>query len=140
MSKFSRKNRKRMTKVVAMTILLALLYLALTGRIKVLTNILDNSSDPWEVARSRVRIGDNRKDALIALSDAWFHSECESETKIRDLFFYGSHDPEQVQVVIVNSQKEDGNRTVIFVGSVENYMLHLYNDCIPIPLEAFNEP
>jgi hypothetical protein len=111
MSKFIMKNLKKITKATVMTILLVLLYLVLAGRIKISTDILGSSSNPWAVARSRVRIGDDREDALIALSDAWFHSECESGTKILDLFFYGPHDPERVQVVAINSQKEDGNRT-----------------------------
>lgn len=104
--------------------------------------LLPTNPDPWmEMARSRVRIGDKRDDALQALSDAWFHTECRvvNSTTIRDLFFYGPHDRDRVEVVLVVSREKNDRTIVTFIGGVENYMLHLYNYCIPPVSQAFKE-
>ena len=101
------------------------------------------ATDPVSVAQSRVRIEDTRDEAVQALSDAWFRSECTfpNSTVIWDLFFYGPKDLEQVKVVVVHSDVADGDGTlkVTFVGGVESYMLHLYDMCEPSPLQAFGE-
>lgn len=101
-----------------------------------------NPSEAIETARSRVSIGESREDMLIVLSDAWFHSECkltESDI-IEDLFFYGPREVDEVQVIIIRSTNENSGPSIVnFIGTVENYMLHLYDYCTPSPMEAFNE-
>jgi len=94
-----------------------------------------------EMAWSRVQIGDGRNDAVQALSDAWFHTECRyiGSTTIRDLFFYGSHNRDDVKIVLVVSEEVNNTTLVVFVGGVENYMLHLYDYCTPPPSQAFGE-
>ncbi|HRQ42545.1 MAG TPA: hypothetical protein PLD25_31910, partial [Chloroflexota bacterium] len=118
-------------------------YGILVGRIFISDNsTIQDAVDAGTIARSKVRIGDSRGAALLALSDSWFHSSCQytDTSLIRDLFFYGSHNPDEVQVVIIRSQKNNGVAIVDFVGTIENYMLHLYDDCVPLPASAFNEP
>jgi hypothetical protein len=95
--------------------------------------------DPATVAQSRVQIGDERKKAVEALSDAWFHTECEHPIAA-DLFFYGSRNRDRVKIVVVESEVADeGKQLVSFVGTTENYMLHLYEDCVPPPSTAFGD-
>ena len=93
-----------------------------------------------EIARSRVQIGDNRDQAVDALSDAWFHTECRYPNGvIIDLFFYGPQDRDKVEVISVKSEETENNDSqVVFVGQVESYMLHLYDECVPSPSEAFD--
>jgi len=94
-----------------------------------------------ETAKSRVLIGSRREDALQALSDAWFHTECIDPNDVavaEDLFFYGPHNPDGVTIIhVMYREDENGNPLVAFVGQVENYMLHLYEHCNPPPYEAF---
>jgi hypothetical protein len=100
-----------------------------------------NPDQILEMARSRVHIGDERTNAIQGLSDAWFHTECRSpdSTTIRDLFFYGPHNRDDVIVVLVVSKEVDNKTLVVFVGCEENYMLHLYDDCTPSVSRAFEE-
>jgi len=95
-----------------------------------------------EKARSRVQIGDNRSNAIRALSDAWYRSECYTPESnvVRDLFFYGPHDQDGVTVILVTSEGSyNEHEKVVFIGRLENYMLHLYEDCDPPPSHAFCE-
>lgn len=94
-----------------------------------------------EMARSRVQIGDERNSAIETLSDAWFHTECKraGSTVVQDLFFYGPHDRDQVKIVLVESKMIDNETSVVFVGLVENYMLHLYDYCTPPLPQVFSE-
>lgn len=96
--------------------------------------------DPYlEMARSRVQIGDRRDDAVRALSDAWFHTECRIDdgATIRDMFFYSPRDRDRVRIVLVVSKETNGTASVAFVGLEESYMLHLHDQCTPSILEAF---
>ena len=138
-SKMKSKNLIWAIVVLVLILVFGLSYGLLTGRILLPDN--NSYTDHVSVAISRVEIGTSREDAIFALSDAWFHSECMPVTsgQILDLFFYGSHDPDEVIVVVVRSQENDGTTPVEFVGSIENYMLHLYDHCIPLPESAFNE-
>src|SRR5690349_21342413 len=82
-------------------------------------------------ARARVKVGDERAQAIQALSDAWYHGVCEHGDKfVEDLFFYGHKNIKQVTVVLVMSRTQDGKKIVDFVGSPENNELHLY-ECLP---------
>ena len=97
--------------------------------------------DPVMIAQLCVQIGDERDDAILALSDAWFHTECKyaSSTEIEDLFFYGHKTLDGVRVVVIQSNLDDARQVVTFVGSIESYILHLYNHCTPHPIQAFGE-
>jgi hypothetical protein len=94
-----------------------------------------------EMAKTRVSVGDSRDSALTSLSDAWFHTECRLTPTgpIDDLFFYGSNEPDAVEVVVLTSHDENGVLAVTFVGMIENYMLHLYDHCVPLPASAFSD-
>lgn len=132
--------------VCLLLILLVLIggtYGLLTGRLPFARDNLAHNRPETAVekAKAKVRVGDSRDRALSSLSDAWFHSECRLTVTgpIDDLFFYGPNDPNEVQVVLVQSQEDSGVFTVTFVGMIENYMLHLYDHCIPLPTSAFTD-
>lgn len=142
--------RTSRTKRIGFSLILILLLIAcgtyglLTGRLPFAIEG-STSSGPEkavEIAKARISVGQNRDSALSSLSDAWFHSECRlTDTgPIDDLFFYGSNKADEVQVVFVKSQEVNGVLTVTFVGMIENYMLHSYDHCVPLPTSAFAEP
>jgi hypothetical protein len=126
--------------IVLLFFVAAGVYALSTGRLP-LSNVLPerNPENVLDLARSRVQVGDDRDSAISSLSDAWFHAECPSTDRglDDDLFFYGPHDPSTVRIVIVRSRRDGKVATVEFVGTVENYMLHLYDHCIPLPTSAF---
>lgn len=104
------------------------------------------ATDPVARAQSHVQIGSRRDEAVQILSDAWFHSECRhpstefTDEWIEDLFFYGPRDRDRVVIVVVRSETVvNGELEVVLVGSVEGYMLHLYDQCEPNPLQPFGE-
>lgn len=134
---------------ISVCLLLILFFLAgstyglLTGRLPFARGNLGQNGPETAVekAKARVSVGDSRDSALSSLSDAWFHSECHLTvtSPIEDLFFYGPKNPDGVQVVFVQSQEDNGVFIVTFVGMIENYMLHLYDHCVPSPTGAFAE-
>lgn len=94
-----------------------------------------------EMARSRVRIGDERDEAVQALSDAWYHADCRySDGSGEDLFFYGPRNRDEVNVVLIHSKVVDRKAIVDFIGGVENYMLHLYEHCVPLHIFDGGKP
>ena len=105
-------------------------------------SVLPNDEDPILMgARARVTLGDERGQVLETLSDAWYHSECSyPDGSFDDLLFYGPRAPDESTIVLVRSQLKNGKTVVHFVGLVEDYMLHLYERCIPPPMKAFNMP
>lgn len=128
--------------LVLLLFIAAGVYALLTGRLP-LPNIIPerNPQNMLDMARSRVKVGDNRESAISSFSDAWFHAECRSTNRglDDDLFFYGPRDPDKVRIIIVRSEKDGEVATVAFVGTVENYMLHLYEHCVPLPTSAFTD-
>ncbi len=127
--------------IIVLVLLTGLVYGILTGRLFASNNNSDSPDSAITLAKSRVHSGDSRESALLALSDAWFHAECMTvyTDSIEDLFFYGSKNPDKVQVIIITSQKNGEGATVSSVNTIENYMLHLYDHCTPLPTSAFNE-
>lgn len=118
-------------------------YGLLTGRFYFPIDVTGSEPEDFvTLAKNRVPIGTNRVDALESLSDSWFHTRCQltNEHPILDLFYYGSHDSERVEIILIESIESNGNQTVKFVGSLENYMLHLYDYCLPDPTSAFTNP
>lgn len=142
------KQIMKNTRAGQFIILVILLFIAfgvyalLTGRLP-LPDLISGRSPQniLDMARSRVKVGDNRESAIASFSDAWFHAECRSTDKglDDDLFFYGSRDPDKVRIIIVRSEGDAEVATVVFVGTVENYMLHLYDHCVPLPTSAFTD-
>jgi hypothetical protein len=138
-----RRNRAgQFTILVLLFLVAAGVYALLTGRLS-LPDVSPerNPQNVLDMARSRVEVGDNRDSAISSFSDAWFHTECRSTDRglDDDLFFYGPHDPDTVRIVIVRSEKDGEVATVAFVGTIENYMLHLYDHCVPLPTSAFTD-
>jgi hypothetical protein len=77
----------------------------------------------YEAILSRVHEGDERQQALPALSDAWYHSECRYGDIVEDMFFYGPKHPDKVTIVSVLSEPHDGQFRVYLVGTYESYFL-----------------
>ncbi len=85
------------------------------------------------IAKSRIQVGDERGQALGALSDAWFHSECNYlDGAVDDLFMYGTRNPESVTVVVVTSELSEGKLLVTFVGSLDGDVALTMDDPTPI--------
>jgi hypothetical protein len=102
-------------------------------------SVFPNSEDSYLAsARQHVALGDERHEAIKALSDSWYHSACAyPDGSFDDLFFYGPQELDKVRIVAVHSRLESGRTSVHFVGLIESYMIHLYARCIPSPAEAF---
>lgn len=134
------QNKKALRAyVIVLAIVVALLLVLLSLEVYPLQS---NLEDPlMDMVQSRVQIGDSRKSAIQRFSDAWFHAECQHPhtTTIDDLFFYGSRSPDKVEIVLMVSEQTDRGTTVQFLGSVENYMLHLYDYCTPDPSTVFDD-
>lgn len=95
-----------------------------------------SSSEYYEMACSRIKIGDRRDDAVRALSDAWYHGECDDpsnpELFMKDVFFYGPPNrPEYARMIVVRSEPIDGILIVSDIGTAESYQLPTYAECIP---------
>ena len=84
-------------------------------------------------ARDRIPIGTLRAEAFAILApQSWYFETCyESEERVEDIFFFGSHKYDDAEIVIVASALEDGWFRVKSIGSFENYIWHTtYSDCI----------
>lgn len=77
----------------------------------------------YEKILSRTHEGDGRQQALRALSDAWYHSECRYGDVVEDMFFYGPKHPDKVTIVTVLSKPKHGQLEVYLVGTYESYFL-----------------
>lgn len=134
------KNLVVLTIILTLLLFAGVIYGILVGRI--FNSDIHDSIDIGTTIQSRVSIGEKREYALQELSDAWFHARCQltPTSPIEDIFFYGANDPEEVEIVIIKSQKDDDTAYVTFVGTIENYMLHLYDHCKPLPSTAFSKP
>lgn len=90
-------------------------------------------------ARACVQIGSDRQQAIQQMSAAWFHAVCEyTDGSIDDLFFFGSQNPREVEVVLIFSTLTESRQVVGFIGSVDPYMIHLYDRCTPSPSSLFD--
>lgn len=110
-------------------------FLAAITRIGVLAllfSIVACSSVPplLEMAWSRVHIGDEREQAVQALSDAWYYAPCPVNNGAWDYFLYGGRTRDTFQVVSVHSTLKNGKYIVDFVGSDEPKRV-LIGGCIP---------
>jgi hypothetical protein len=100
-----------------------------------LSTIVPNSgSNPPFLAnvRERVEIGTLREEALEELSDAWFHTYCGFDVGAGDdIFFFGPHDPELVQIIVVTTRLENNAARVTDVFMVEPDRMASIQSCIP---------
>lgn len=87
---------------------------------------------PLEMARERLPLGTTREDAIEILNQqAWYHQPCPREDSFIDLFFFGSHEYEKADIVIVDSRLEDETYRIVSLSSFEPYAWHTaYKDCI----------
>jgi hypothetical protein len=65
-------------------------------------------------------------------SEAWYHQSCPRGSVIEDLFFFGSHQYDRAQIVIVASIPDPtGEMKVDSVSTFEDYAWQsAYSDCI----------
>lgn len=78
----------------------------------------------YKAILSRVHEGDERQQALQALSDAWYHSECTLlYGHVEDTFLYGPRDRDRVTIIGVYSKPQGGKLVVDHTGVYENYFL-----------------
>jgi hypothetical protein len=84
-------------------------------------------------ARGRVAVGMPRDKAVPVLqAESWYHVACQRRSEgIEDLFFFGSQDYDEAEIVIVLSMLRDDTYTVESIGTFEPNAWHTaYNDCI----------
>ena len=90
---------------------------------------------------SRIVIGIEREEAMRALSDTLYHSECPYvDGRIHDLFLYGSKNRDQVTIISIESSPERERLIVTKKGTFEPYFLDpvdAFEDCQPPVLDAF---
>lgn len=73
---------------------------------------------------SRIDEGDARQQALLALSDAWYHSECRFlDGAIEDLFLYGPKKRDRVMIIGILSVTRGDQLIVERKGTYESYFL-----------------
>jgi len=73
---------------------------------------------------SRICEGDEREEALEALSDAWYHSECRLlYGDVEDIFLYGPKERAKVTVISIYSKPRGEGLVVDHTGIYENYFL-----------------
>lgn len=91
----------------------------------------------------RVNEGDEREQALQALSDAWYHSECRSPGgMVQDIFLYGGKRPDTVTVIGIFSESTGGRQIVQLTGTYDNYFLDIpdyFEQCVPPVMDAFEQ-
>jgi hypothetical protein len=82
---------------------------------------------------SRVHVGDDRADAIQALSDAWYHGECDylDGTVIDDIFIFGPHDRDHAVVIEITSKLQEGGVKVTNMGLLESEMFASRTECLP---------
>lgn len=90
---------------------------------------------------ARVRPGDDREQALLAFSDAWYHSTCNYLSgAVDDVFLYGPRNREKVTLIIIWSALSQDRLVVKSSGSLEGYFLNaprMWETCDPPLLQAF---
>jgi hypothetical protein len=105
------------------TALVVCMWLVLSGLL--IAGCIPNEEPvDYEAILSRVHEGDERRQMLQALSDAWYHSECRYPSgAVEDMFFYGPKHPDKVTIVAVRSEPQDGQLFVDQAGTLESYFL-----------------
>lgn len=87
----------------------------------------------WEMAMNDIKPGMLRSEVVSRLaSEAWYHQPCPRGSVIEDLLFFGSHQYDHAQIVIVTSIPDStGEMKVDRVSTFENYAWQsAYSDCI----------
>jgi hypothetical protein len=73
---------------------------------------------------SRIHVGEGREQALQALSDAWYHSECRLlYGDIEDILLYGPRVRDKVTIISIYSKSRGERLVVDHTGTYENYFL-----------------
>lgn len=85
-----------------------------------------------ENARGQISIGTTREEAIETLgTTAWYHQPCPNLTTMTDLFFYGSHEYDWAEIVIVNSEPLSDTFVVYSINSFEPNAWHTaFRDCV----------
>ncbi len=71
---------------------------------------------------ARVHKGDDHQQALLAFSDAWYHSTCNLRSgTVEDIFLYGPKNRDRVTLIYVRSVPSGDRLVVEFAGVIESY-------------------
>lgn len=87
---------------------------------------------PYEQFKKVIQPGMERATAIKQLQkSAWYYQECRRQGYIEDLFFFGSHQYNEAEILIVDSIPKDDRWVVREIGTFEPYAWHTaYADCI----------
>ena len=103
----------------------------------------DEYVDPTAIL-ARVRQGEDREQALLAFSDAWYHSTCNYlGGSVDDVFLYGPRNREWVTVIRLRSVPSGDQLVVELAVPIESYYVDDPNwsaICEPPLPEAFETP
>ncbi len=80
-------------------------------------------------AGANLRIGMQRSETLLYVTEAWRHYDCESSKGATDVYVFGSRNLELAGTLYLNFESEGGREDLVQIASVEYYMLNLFNDC-----------
>lgn len=89
----------------------------------------DGSQGQARAAQASIRAGMTIGEAEQIVLDAWGHKQCDYETLSHHIFFVGSHNPERVGLVLVETRVLDGQEKVTGVYAPEPYEVSLYQHC-----------
>ena len=93
---------------------------------------------PYEHFKAMIKPGMERSEAVKLLqASAWYYQMCPRKSIepksnfVADLFFFGSHQYDKAEIVIVISYPENDKLIVDQIGTFEPYAWHTgYADCI----------
>lgn len=93
---------------------------------------------PIEQYEDAIQPGMKRAEVIELLQQAaWYHQECPRGTPsstqyfVSDLFFFGSHEYDQAEILIIRSVVKHDELIIDVVGTLESYAWHTaYADCI----------
>lgn len=83
------------------------------------------------LARTRVKIGDEREKVIQAFPDAWYHADCTWKRGGWDYFLYGGHTRNTVLIVAIGYTNIDGKLIVDTIGVEDPPYWPRLNYCIP---------
>lgn len=92
------------------------------------------SSTMMREAKVNLYLGMSKQEAEYFLQDVWSHRQCKYSGLSRDLYFFGSSNPELSAVLILRFEKHENRETLTDIATVDNNSLVLghYSECTTI--------
>jgi hypothetical protein len=88
---------------------------------------VERGLDEARQARESLRVGMTRAETRPILAKAWVTYSCYAGKS--ELYLFGIHDPQRAGIVTLQFDREGEGAVVTQVGDVEDYQIHLYEEC-----------